>query len=122
MLADTDLLLEVWREACRHIELEQSIERIALLVADQVRAEYLVVRQIDVPRGGVETVAIGACRPETPPIAPQRSDCSGAAMRQLLAWCRDGHVSGGFVPGASDVLMTVVPPGFRGDCLAAPVH
>jgi transcriptional regulator with GAF, ATPase, and Fis domain len=31
-------------------------------------------------------------------------------------------VSGGFVPGASDVLMTVVPTGFRGDCVAAPVH
>src|SRR5688572_15446597 len=89
MPTDTDLLLlEVWREACRHIELEQSIERIALLVADQVRAEYLVVRQLDVARGGVETVAIGACRPDAAAVAPQRTDCSGAAMRQLLAWCR----------------------------------
>jgi transcriptional regulator with GAF, ATPase, and Fis domain len=122
MPAETDLLLEVWREACRHIELEQSIERIALLVADQVRAEHLVVRQIDPARGGVETVAIGACRPGAAAVPPQRSDCSGAAMRQLLAWCRDDHVSTGFVPGASEVLTTVAPPGFRGDCMAAPVH
>ena len=61
-MAQTDLLLNVWREACRHLELAESVERIALLLADHVPADYLVVRQIDLTRGGLETVAVGRCR------------------------------------------------------------
>jgi hydrogenase-4 transcriptional activator len=43
-------------------------------------------------------------------------------MRELLAWCRDRNASAGTVSGASDLLTTIAPPGFRGECLAAPVH
>jgi hydrogenase-4 transcriptional activator len=121
-LQDSTLLLEVWREACRHIELEQSIERIARLVADYVPADQLVVRQIDLTRGGLETVAVGACRPDQPDISSARTECSGPAMRDLLTWCRDASVVAGSVPGSHAILSTIGPRGFRGECAAAPVH
>jgi hydrogenase-4 transcriptional activator len=121
-MAQTDLLLNVWREACRHLELAESVERIALLLADHVPADYLVVRQIDLTRGGLETVAVGRCRSAAAHFALSRTECSGAAMRNLLAWCRDTSVIDGSVPGPNGVLTTVVPQDFRGACLAAPVH
>jgi transcriptional regulator with GAF, ATPase, and Fis domain len=121
-VAQTDLLLNVWREACRHLELAESVERIALLLADHVPADYLVVRQIDLTRGGLETVAVGRCRPTAGHFALSRTECSGAAMRNLLAWCRDTTIIDGAVPGPNSVLTTVVPQHFRGACLAAPVH
>jgi hydrogenase-4 transcriptional activator len=119
---ESTLLLEVWREACRHLELEESIERIAQRVADHVAADYLVVRQVDVTRGGLDTVAMAACRAEQPPIPSSRTECSGPAMRELLAWCRDAKVTAGSLPGGDAILATVAPRGFRGECLAAPVH
>ena len=121
-MAQTDLLLNVWREACRHLELGESVERIALLLADHVPADYLVVRQIDLTRGGLETVAVGRCRPTAGHFALSRTECSGAEMRSLLAWCRDTTVIDGTVPGPNSVLTTVVPQDFHGACLAAPVH
>ena len=56
------LLLGVWREACRHIDIDQSAERIAHLLANHIPADLLIVRRIDAGRHLLETVASGACR------------------------------------------------------------
>ena len=117
-----DLYLEVWREACRHIELHDSIERIGTLVATHVAADHLLIRQVDVARGALETVAATPCRATSPPPPLAHTDCDSTTMRELLAWCRDGKVLNGTLPSANVVLRALGPSDFRGECLAVPVH
>ena len=121
-MAHSDLFLEIWREGCRHLVLEDSIERIAALVADHVPADHLVIRQVDFTRGALDTVAVGACRAEAPPVPQGRSECDGAVIREVMAWCRGTSITGGLLPSSDVVLTTLAPPLYRGRCLAAPLH
>ena len=121
-LPERELLLEVWREACRHLELEQSLERIALLLTSHVVADHLLVRQLDLVHSGLETVAAAACRANAPAVATTRTDLNNPAVQDLLAWCRDSVAASGPVPGPDPILALVSPPEFRGECVAAPLH
>jgi hydrogenase-4 transcriptional activator len=117
----TELLLDAWREVSRHIELSESLHRIALLVAPHVPADYIVVRRIDLTRRGLETMAVGRCQAGAVALAMAPTDCGAAAMRRVLRWCGEKTVLGGIVPGPNEVIATVSPPGFRGASLAAPI-
>ena len=46
----TALLLDVWREACRHIEIAESTANIAQLLVPQMPMERLLVRRIEQER------------------------------------------------------------------------
>ena len=67
----TSLLLDVWRECCRHIEIEESLARVAPLLRDDCPSTVLV-RRLDVPRGcvvpvaaaGVPAGSVAACGPD----------------------------------------------------------
>jgi transcriptional regulator with GAF, ATPase, and Fis domain len=120
-MTGTELLLEVWREVSRHLELSESIHQIAQLIAPQVPADYIVVRRIDLTRRGLETVAVGRCRANAAPVAMAPSDCSAAAMRTLLTKGRERGVIDGLVPGVNEVITTAAPPGFRGACVMGPI-
>lgn len=65
------VLLDVWRECCRHIEIEESLARGAALLADRLPFEWIVVRRLDAGRGVVETAATAGRRPGTPAFAPR---------------------------------------------------
>ena len=56
-----ELLLRVWREACRHIDIDQSIDRIARQLGTQVPAEFVLVRRFDATRAILETAAMTSC-------------------------------------------------------------
>ena len=53
------VLLNVWREVCRHIAIDESAARVAPLLVQQLPLEELLIRSIDVARGCLETVAVG---------------------------------------------------------------
>ena len=53
------VLLKVWREACRHIEIVQSTETIARMLGGEMPVDLILVRRIDRQRGCLETVATG---------------------------------------------------------------
>ncbi len=69
------VLLEVWREACRHIDISRSTETIALLLAKEVPIAEVRVVQIDPARNCVETVAVGAAVADGLP-SDARIECS----------------------------------------------
>ncbi len=86
------LLLSVWQEACRHIEIGQSMANIAAALARHIPVEQVLVRRIDTVKSGLETVAVGF--PESKAPRPEaRSSCSPAELQSLLQWCRRGNVS-----------------------------
>ena len=106
------VLLNVWQEACRHIEIGQSTANIAAMLVRRLPIEQVLVRRIDSVRSGLETVAAGfadaqprrgdcpdfrvsdngtvpfdAARRET------RTDCQPAKLQSLVEWCRRGKVA-----------------------------
>jgi len=115
------LLLDVWREACRHIEITASTATIASMLATHMPVEQVFVRRLDRQRGWLETVALGLAQGARP-LPDARSDCRGDRLRWLLDWAAGRQVSqrlGGDAP--SELLETLVPGGVEGDALAGPL-
>lgn len=112
-----NLMLDVWREACRHIHITESAAAIAALLVRQMPLDRIVVRRIDVGRSSLETVAVAWAEPGRP-IDEARTEVPPADLQTLLAWCqgkqlyrrRNGLDQGG--------LPLVVPHGVDGEVLA----
>ena len=114
------VLLDVWREACRHIEITQSTETIAAMLAAHLPIERVMVRRVDCPRLCLETVAVGLLGAE-PIESDVRNECSSQQISRLLDWCREGRVLHGLgtQPGP---LETVLPTPVEADVLAGPLR
>ena len=117
------VLLGVWQEACRHIEIGQSTANIAAMLVRYVPIERILVRRIDAQRSALETVAIGPAEPERCPT-DARSEYMPAELEALLAWCRVGKVARfrGGKSSSSDLPVDKIVPGrHRGDVLIGPL-
>jgi len=113
--------LEVWREACRHIEITQSTATIAALLRGHLPLGQVLVRQIDPERSCLETVAVGLASQEHS-VGDARTDCSASQMEKLLAWCGRGEVAGrGAGTAAATVRDVILPSTVAGDALAGPL-
>ncbi len=119
------VLLSVWQEACRHIEIGQSTANIAPMLVRHIPIEQVLVRRIDTIRSGLETVAVGLVDNLPHGGLPNtRTECSPAELESLLAWCRGGRVArrlDGDSPAKGFPLSKVVPSQRRGDALAGPL-
>ena len=54
------LLLEVWRESCRHIEIGESIAILAPMLARHLPLDLIVIRRVDLQRRCVEIAGAAA--------------------------------------------------------------
>jgi transcriptional regulator with GAF, ATPase, and Fis domain len=115
------LLLDVWREVCRHIEIGESVERVAPLLVRRLPVDLVLVRHLDVPRSLVETVGSGLGRPgQSAP--PPRSVCRPEDMERLLVWCKQQTILCCAAEVANERLPGLVPSGVQGEILAGPLH
>ena len=83
------LLLKVWREACQHIEIHDSIGRIAPLLSSHLTVDVVLVRRIEVERSCVETVGSGTAGAVAEPKR-RRGVLKPEELERLLSWCRRG--------------------------------
>jgi hydrogenase-4 transcriptional activator len=86
------VLLNVWQEACRHIEIGQSTANIAAMLVRYIPVEQVLLRRIDRVRSGLETLAVGFMQPG-PQLSEPRTDCSAAQLKLLLEWSGRGKVA-----------------------------
>lgn len=119
------VLLDVWREACRHIEIASSTATIAALLAEHVPLGQLWVRRLDASRACVETVGVGTGVPdrEGGPAAEARRDLPSEVFQAVLDWARRGRLwrrLAGAEP-ADSPLSALVPDGVAGEVLAGPL-
>ena len=118
----TRLLLDVWREVCRHLEIGESVELVASLMSRRMPINLVLLRHLDVQRSLVETVASWMRRPGKSPPSP-RSICDAEGMKRLLMWCHQEQVFRGLPLVANERLPGLVPSsGLRGEVLAGPLH
>lgn len=112
-----DLLLNVWREACRHIELREAAATLAAMLNEHLPLGSLAVLRFDVANKTVEQVA------QTPATDPQiaPTTCTTTQWRKLIAWCRAGKVLHGRLDKGPAELVLVAPQGGDLDLLAGPL-
>ena len=112
-------ILSVWREACRRIEIDESVDRIARLLPSQLPADAMLVKAFNVQHHRVETAAIGLCRPG-PAIPRATSEVTAEDFNDLLSWCRSGSVLHQR-DAERDGVMKLLTPSIPGEWLAAPL-
>jgi transcriptional regulator with GAF, ATPase, and Fis domain len=115
------LLLDVWREVCQHIEIAEAVARIAPLLVRRLPLDVMLVRQIDPQRGWVETVAAGLGRPGALPERT-RSECASHAAERLATWCRRQEVVRGPAEALARSLPGLLPEPPEGEVLAGPLN
>jgi transcriptional regulator with GAF, ATPase, and Fis domain len=116
-----DVLLSVWQEACRHIEISESTKNITAVLVRYIPIEQVLVWRVDSARSCLETAAVGLITAKARKSPIPAGDAM-PALDALLAWCRQGKVAHrrkGHVPGTG--WATVVPHGFHGDVLIGPL-
>ena len=91
------MLLDVWREAGRHLPIDEFVERLTPLLVERLPFDVLSVRAIDFVRSALEIVAVGVHRVGVPASAHPRAELSPSDLQRLLAWCRSGAVVRGTV-------------------------
>ena len=125
-----EMLLAVWREACQHIEINESIAGIAGLLGAHVPLDFMTVERI-VPEHRM--IASVAAAPHHPPSGMAASrECTPDEMKKLMAWVKLGRISAPYVPGGApeatlDVLaiprgahdVRVAPLASRGEAVGA---
>jgi hydrogenase-4 transcriptional activator len=115
------LLLDVWREVCRHIEIHESAGNIAAMLAEHLPLAAILVRRLDAQSQWLDTVAIG--KPSTEVLyASQRTPLTDAKQRRLLAWAMKGEILHGQRAKRSGDLAALVPPEIEGEVLVGPLR
>ncbi|HLN29880.1 MAG TPA: sigma 54-interacting transcriptional regulator [Gemmataceae bacterium] len=114
------LLLDIWREVCRHIEIGESVERLAPILARHLPVDLILVRRLDTPRASLETVATGLCHSE-PPALRSRTECNADALERILGWVEKKDVVRGSARRINHELPGLLPDGVEGDVLAGPL-
>lgn len=53
-----DLLLQVWREACKHVHIHESVTSIGRILIKRMSLDGLILRSIDLQKSRIETTAV----------------------------------------------------------------
>ena len=114
-----DLLLDVWREACRHIEIRQSTVTLAEMLAEHLPLASLTVLRFDLQTKNVETVGL-VTELGTQPVAGSLA-CSATQWRKLIAWSRSKNIVHGRIGKNSPELSLLTPQLTDRDLLAGPL-
>jgi transcriptional regulator with GAF, ATPase, and Fis domain len=118
MKRPVDLLLDVWREVCGHLELAESVARVVPLLLRRLPLRLLLIRHLDTKRCLVETVAADARGTGQEPSL-LRSECSREEVEQLRDWGLSGQVLRGPAAEVRQQLPGLLPVSLEGEILAA---
>lgn len=116
-----DLLSAVWREACRHIEIEQSVSAIAAAVATAMPLRGLLILRGDGDSRTVETLAVGTVHDGFRP-SPRTAEISASAWRKYVRWLKAGDAIHLAATDDHEWLRDVLPAGVVGAVLAGPLR
>ncbi len=118
-----NFLAELWREVSRHQEMEESVRRIASMLAAHLPIDGLLVRRLDREPTRLTTVASARSRGGGEPLetATTRSECDDAAARELLRFMGEGKAVLVRDRDIAAIARGVMPAGLRGTAIALPL-
>ncbi len=105
------LLLDVWREVGRHIELGLAVARCTPLLARRVPVEEVWVRRLDLAHQSAETVG----------PSQSRESLAAPTIAELGAFCRRERPLRGTAASVARRLPGALPEGLEGEVLVCPL-
>ena len=111
---------DVWREACRHIELEPAVEAVARTIAPHGPFRAVVVLRADAANRVVETLAAAGVGRRIS-VAPRSAPLAVTVWQKFSKWLRDGDLIHAGSAAAPDWWRSALPDGIEGDVLLAPL-
>ena len=114
------LLLDLWRECCRHIEIDESVARSAPLLARRLPLAFLLVRRVDPLNSLVESVAASAFGDHVLP-GVTRTEVAPEEIEKLVACARQGRVLHRRASTVVEQLPGLLPPDVEGDVIVGPL-
>ena len=114
------MLLNVWREVCRHIAIDESVARVMPLLVSQLPIDELLVRHIDVARSFLETVAERRLR--GPTQSTGKTECSPHDLDRIIDFCHQGKLLRDSGALLRKRLPGLLPSGLTGHFLVAPLN
>lgn len=112
------VLSEVWKEACRHIEIHDAVARILALLRRHLPLETLAVRRLDVARTCIETLASATIGATDFPTS--RLELTTAEVEALATWCHGRRLLHG-TRGGSPVVVKLAAGAADRDLLVGPL-
>jgi len=115
------VLLKVWRQACRHIEIERATDNIASLLLQWLPLENIWIRRLDRGRCGFETVATGLT-PRGAALPNSFASATPDELEAFAAWSARGTVERAARHSLGEgKLEFLVPSVIEGEILAGPL-
>jgi transcriptional regulator with GAF, ATPase, and Fis domain len=116
------VLLDVWREVGRHLDVQTCVGEVVLRLRDHLPPALILVRRLDADRSCLETVATSSIgRPGISSPAQRRTECSARDLADLNIWGRARQVSSRRAPAPDRVRDLVRPRDLDGDWIAGPL-
>lgn len=115
----SQLLLDIWREACRHIEIDEFLRTVSPSLVRHAPIDQIIVRRFDRETASlVHVAAAPTLDGEHPP--GERHEYPPADFKQLLRWgASDRIVTRG--KRLTGILGLLVPDGIQADVIAVPL-
>jgi len=116
-----DFVLDVWREACRHIEIAESTAGITKILVQKIPISRLIVRRIDKEHLYIETIAVGI-DPSGEKIAASQTELTAREIKKLIEWCRKSTPALRKAEDSTrDIPFITIPPSLDGDVMIGPL-
>jgi hydrogenase-4 transcriptional activator len=115
-----EIVAQIWREACRHIEIETSANAIAALVAQAMPARAIVLMRVAPGLDAVETLAVGRLQGALPLRAGPK-EVPAATRAKLTAWLARGEVCDLNIGPEREWLAACLPDGLEGGVIVGPL-
>jgi hydrogenase-4 transcriptional activator len=115
-------LTELWREVSRHLELDESMRRIAPILAEHLPLQRVLVRRLDREPTRLTTVASASARPTSfQEQQATRSECDVANVDELMRYLAEGRALLLNPNEQVRLCRTLIPQGLRASVIALPL-
>ena len=114
------LLLNVWRQVCSHVKLEESLPRIGPMVRERLPAKLIGVLRIDLASQRLDAVTIQEQTKEHPSW-PRHRALAEKELESLLTWGRAETVLRASSPSAQREMVELLSCDHKGDLIAGPL-
>lgn len=113
------VLLDVWREACRHIEISECAEQISAMLREHMPLERLLIHWLDLEHARVVAAAIAPSDGTAADVEP----LSETQLKKLAAWVRRANLVliGRTLPASLPIPSLICPTGLSAGRIVAPL-
>ena len=115
------ILADIWREACRHIKVGESVPLIAKILVQHLPISQLFIRSIDGRQLQIDTIAVGLPAADSNRYFELKT-CTELQIQDILRWYETGKILHRDQSEIGNrILQELLPGKINGDVLAGPL-